>query len=91
MCIRDRSVTVAYAQQANWFSTIKFTGTIQKGETTVIDANVDLGTLASASYFEATGQASIQVVEDSGAKITRFMLKIPSGAEYRDYLEGRFW
>ena len=84
------SATVAYAQQVNWFNTVKFAGTIQKGETTVIDADVDLGTLASASYFEATGQASIQVVEDSGAKITRFMLKIPS-YEYSDYLEGRFW
>ena len=87
------SVTVAYAQQANWFSTVKFTGTIQKGETTVIDADVDLGTLASASYFEATGQASIQVVEDSGAKITSFMLKVaynPDEGCYR-YLEGRFW
>jgi len=87
------SVTVAYAQQANWFNTVKFTGTIQKGETTVIDADVDLGTLASASYFEATGHASIQVVEDSGAKITSFMLKVPYNPEvyYSDYLEGRFW
>jgi len=84
------SVTMAYAQQANWFSTVRFTGTIQKGETTVIGADVELGTLASASYFEAAGQASIQVVEDSGIKITRFMLKIPS-YEYSDYLEGRFW
>lgn len=66
--------TPAAAIAVNWYKAAEFFGVINSGLTNVSVAHINLGELNASSYFSASGNATIQVIEETGVNITGLLL-----------------
>mgnify|MGYP007042363555 CR=1 FL=1 len=66
--------TPAAAIAVNWYKAAEFFGVIKPGLTAVSVARINLGELNASAYFSASGNATIQVMEETGVNITGLLL-----------------
>ena len=62
---------------SNWFEAADVTGIIVQTETGIVKATINLGSLQSASEFNACANGTITVVEASGVNITKLVMNWP--------------
>jgi len=76
---------------SNWFEAADVTGIIVQTETGIVKAIINLGSLQSASEFNACANGTITVVEASGVNITKLVMNWPGPTDEHGYFEERFF